>query len=625
MQAWLTIELVLAALLVTTFTCVGLVALWGATSPRHWFVRTAAVLGVLSVPLLIPAYEPLIVFALQTVVVLVGVAAWRWWAGRRTHGEIAQTELEGLKPRIAFRFSLITLLLFTPVVAVVVTLITKTVMGLTEQNFESVSTLALNGVASGCAVLLGAWILVSRRKWVAWSAALSLCLGIGAVMAWFDWLFASVVVYQSWPPDRSTVGLYMIEAHPELAWFAVVPAITATTWFLLGIWFAAAGVPAASCKSATNGSGQRDARRIAAVCIFGTLIFLFVLPLVLVTWRLSHPLPLPTVPNLKVNGLNDVVAAGRAFDSSPILNTSVKPKSTDELAAEVAKYSAAYDQLDRGMAKGIQVHTWPAENLMSMITLSSIQELRSAARGLMRKAELAQQQSRFADAVRISLQNMRLGQATARDGLLIDYHVGIAIEGIGQHTLHRVISQLDAAECRRLIVELAEIDRDRERVMDTLERDRAWTEHAYGWWGRLYGLLEDIAPTYDMRETYVAAEHRTQAASRLLMLEAALRLFQLEHGEFPNQLDDIGFNDVAELPADPFDPLGGLLRYLRTDGGYVVYSIGFDGDDDGGRPQARDEYGSLDFYGDGDLRLDEYFVEESTESSDEAADDNHSE
>ena len=51
------IELLLAALLVTTFTCVGLLAIWAATSPRHWFARFAVVMAVLSPTLLIPAYE----------------------------------------------------------------------------------------------------------------------------------------------------------------------------------------------------------------------------------------------------------------------------------------------------------------------------------------------------------------------------------------------------------------------------------------------------------------------------------------------------------------------------------------------------------------------------------------
>ena len=54
MRDWVTIELVLATLLVTTFTCVGLLALRAATSPRQRFIRSAVVLGILLRLFLIP-------------------------------------------------------------------------------------------------------------------------------------------------------------------------------------------------------------------------------------------------------------------------------------------------------------------------------------------------------------------------------------------------------------------------------------------------------------------------------------------------------------------------------------------------------------------------------------------
>ena len=41
-------ELALAVLICTSLTCVGLLALWAATSPWHWFLRTAIFVGMLS-------------------------------------------------------------------------------------------------------------------------------------------------------------------------------------------------------------------------------------------------------------------------------------------------------------------------------------------------------------------------------------------------------------------------------------------------------------------------------------------------------------------------------------------------------------------------------------------------
>jgi hypothetical protein len=73
MRDWLTIDLVLGTLLVTSFTCVRLVALWAATSPRNLFVRTAVLDAVLS-PLLVvvSALALFVVFAIQRILIRAG-------------------------------------------------------------------------------------------------------------------------------------------------------------------------------------------------------------------------------------------------------------------------------------------------------------------------------------------------------------------------------------------------------------------------------------------------------------------------------------------------------------------------------------------------------------------------
>ncbi len=73
MRELLMIEIVVVVLLATSFTCVGLLAVWAATSPRHWFVRTFVFLAALSPLLLTPAYEPIVAFAIQGLVVACGV------------------------------------------------------------------------------------------------------------------------------------------------------------------------------------------------------------------------------------------------------------------------------------------------------------------------------------------------------------------------------------------------------------------------------------------------------------------------------------------------------------------------------------------------------------------------
>jgi hypothetical protein len=75
------------------------------------------------------------------------------------------------------------------------------------------------------------------------------------------------------------------------------------------------------------------------------------------------------------------------------------------------------------------------------------------------------------------------------------------------------------------------------------------------------------------------ANHRAQA--RTAVAAVAIERFCLaNNGKLPDQLSSLIPKYLEEIPVDPYD--GQPLRYKRTDKGYVVYSIGPDGVDDGG-------------------------------------------
>jgi hypothetical protein len=68
------------------------------------------------------------------------------------------------------------------------------------------------------------------------------------------------------------------------------------------------------------------------------------------------------------------------------------------------------------------------------------------------------------------------------------------------------------------------------------------------------------------------------------VVAVALERYRLAHGRFPEKLGELTPTYLAAIPRDLFD--GNPLRYRLVDGKPVVYSIGIDGDDDGGRPPA---------------------------------------
>ncbi|MCL2005022.1 MAG: type II secretion system protein GspG [Planctomycetaceae bacterium] len=72
-----------------------------------------------------------------------------------------------------------------------------------------------------------------------------------------------------------------------------------------------------------------------------------------------------------------------------------------------------------------------------------------------------------------------------------------------------------------------------------------------------------------------------QADADLLRLVFALTAYHRDNGNYPEGLDALQERYIAELPFDPFS--GGWFRYILEPEGYLLYSVGPNGEDDGGR------------------------------------------
>jgi hypothetical protein len=496
---------------------------------------------------------------------------------------------------------------------------------LPKLNSYAWSSALIVGAACGLVTLIAVRMSVSPRKWLAWPIGLVLCVGLGAILWGVDWFAYSVVKQLDWPPrDPASIPSRMLGTPdpPVLVWLFTLPAI-ALVQCLMVMWWGAAFAGA-------NAEPQPDGRRpsrgritLARVGWSAAILLLTAFPLFLLV-QLMQRLPVPKQRLPSPNGYDDLVAAGQAILSgSPMLNTAIDPDSTEELAAEVRKFGQTFEQIRLGLSRPIEAPVWPIEEngLILNMNFSQIQPLRAAGRALNREAELAQQQLRFGDAARISVDNIRLGQATAHGGLIIHHLVGVAIEGIGQASLYLSIAQLDADDCRETLAALDDIDQSREPVENVFHRERIYSQNAWGWFGHLVVLLHDMTGTY--REAHWAT---TQATTRvatirhLLQAELALRKYRLETGAYPQRLNDLVPDYMPALPTDPYDASGGPLRYAQTADGYLLYSIGYDRDDDGGRPSPR-EGGLLE---DGDIRLDSWLAPEEEEPippDDELSDD----
>jgi hypothetical protein len=116
-------------------------------------------------------------------------------------------------------------------------------------------------------------------------------------------------------------------------------------------------------------------------------------------------------------------------------------------------------------------------------------------------------------------------------------------------------------------------------VFDTIERHPYTSLH-------YHHPFEFSATFLPSIQILLKLEAEYAANLRLATTALAVERFRLAHGKLPEKLDELVPQFLSAVPLDPFD--GQPLRYHRLNKGYVIYSIGDDCHDDGGREPPRD-------------------------------------
>jgi hypothetical protein len=83
----------------------------------------------------------------------------------------------------------------------------------------------------------------------------------------------------------------------------------------------------------------------------------------------------------------------------------------------------------------------------------------------------------------------------------------------------------------------------------------------------------------------VATTHRQQALLRCAVVAVALERYRQEHNRWPESLAALIPAELDQIPTDPYN--GQPLRFRLLDDGPVVYSVGPDGEDNGGNLDRR--------------------------------------
>ena len=571
-------EFALAVLLVSSLTCVGLLALWAATSGEHWFVRTAVFAGVLSLLLLVPAFEPFAIFMCQGLVIAIGIQSNRFWQNRSS------------PTNWSWRFSLTDILLFTTLVAFVV----PTAIALLADEWLDWHNVWQLGIASGVVVLLAWWCLAcmsySRKKKA--GAVLGCLLVLSATLSWIEpSLLSSILYVDEW----FNFGLGPWQVH---------------------LWFTAFGlIFLAVLLLGTLAAGGKRLLLVGLSLIVG-------MPSVYCYYRLMTPLPIPQIELPSPNGYDDLVAAGKLADSRLINFWGETP--IEQLVAGLPKFANVYERAELGFSRTVRV---PVKFESYDVDVDSCGALRSLARAFGARGDVHLASGDIEKTMDDYLTISMLGSQSRNGGVLIHWMVATAIDGVGEHALYQIHKQMNASQCLRAIETYAEIESSTDSLEKILYRERVWCERAYGFYGRLSVILDDLVEEGHWSnlqiENVIAPRYR--AKHQLLLTTLAIRAYDDVHGTLPTNLAQLVPEFLEQLPLDPFDVAGGALRYQANGEEYRLYSIGQNQVDDGGLKPEQDADG-LNDHETGDLLLDVVFapweaeeaIEEESKPSDEA-------
>lgn len=94
--------------------------------------------------------------------------------------------------------------------------------------------------------------------------------------------------------------------------------------------------------------------------------------------------------------------------------------------------------------------------------------------------------------------------------------------------------------------------------------------------GIRYSPIEILMPAmgHSLSSSFIAQMNLDAIATIL-----AIEIYKTDHGQLPDSLSQLTPNYLPSIPQDLFNP-GQPLNYKQTDTGYLIYSVGDDGDDD---------------------------------------------
>ncbi len=181
-----------------------------------------------------------------------------------------------------------------------------------------------------------------------------------------------------------------------------------------------------------------------------------------------------------------------------------------------------------------------------------------------------------------------------RDGLFVLSGIGGgSFEGGPEFRVERAIQSLTGPMTLVMMEDRKTQYDSYHRMMDTARRVLEGGPESIGYLSYLDGLSkarveQRLSSNYSPVDLFMPAmtkavdrAFQSQLSTQATMTMLAIEIYQRDHGQLPESLDQLAPRYLPSVPQDPFNP-GFPLQYVVGETGYIVYSAGADGDLDGG-------------------------------------------
>jgi hypothetical protein len=573
-------------------------AVWVAGSRRHWFLRALVLWGAIALLVPIRAYEPALLFAICSPLTVAIVLAWqaaanRWRPLARSEpGESPTAEPTAIvsptaaTSRSRFHFRLLDLFLLMAIVGLWLAVVVASVRNVRVLEWSGpiryLAAFTIAGIAA-YGVVFGE----RRRFWSYAAAAGATWAAVYLLWNSSDWLgMANVAeVLTLLPKITNTFAMTSVVAMVAVSWFVI----------MLGRF----------ARSGSRPLGRPLARGSLLLLAITTLPFWGIL-----YWHMLGFIPLPPAIADEPNHYARILRIAEEVT----MNKQDEHSLADLRAADPNSETA--DRLEQLYRELLPLLNGPNHVVLPPATrdrsgtagfsrtIHSVQMVRSLSRSLNAEAGVAAAAEKLDVAVGYDLGNVRLGAMFSRGGSTVDYLVGVAVEGIGTAHLTKLRSRLSNEQARRIIDAIDRALAEHDSPDRVLQRDLAYWERWEGWTARLEHVIASFVGL-PLGTDSSSTDLLRRAKCRLLQVDLALRMYRHDNGRWPDSLDELLPAYLPAVPLDSYDSYSEQpLRYRREGDEFVLYSVGQDGVDNGGRFGNTTEY--LGEEGGYDLDLDTY-------------------